>query len=190
MRQENAENTAETFTAGNYAEITTRGWGQHQTFVRRRTARRLYTPCLTLFPNGKAHHHSYIFQTRQQILPMFSPLTFRLMMPCPSMRTRPRFSHIHQSITNIRPTCHAHAAKQDEHLPTQAHGAWNRRKRIQYEPPPLPFAGLRMRDTTTARFAGRFQWWKARWATTTPLSLHSLQLQRAYFTRSLLTLRL
>ena len=116
-RENTAETTTETFTAGNYAEITTRGWGQHQTFVRRHSARRLYKPCLTPFPNVASTPPSFHFPDKATDSPMYPPVNFRLMTHCAYTRTHLRFSHIRQSMANIRTTFHAHAAKQDAQFP-------------------------------------------------------------------------
>ncbi len=114
MRQENAENTTETFTAGNYAKIGERGWGQHQTFVRRHSAIRLKKTCLTLFlqviatpPNPISPYENRVVHSTQPSFIIVPTLRFTTYTPC--------FHHIHQSIATIRSTFRRRSAKQCEY---------------------------------------------------------------------------
>ncbi len=111
-----------------------------------------------------------MFETKQHVLPSSYIVTFQIATQPTRMRTFLRFHHIHQPMANIHPIVRWRSAKQDEHILPSAHGAWNRRKRIAAYTATFPCAGLRMLDAATERCAGRFQWWKARWATTTPPS--------------------
>ena len=141
-----------------------------QTFVRRPTPIRLENPCLTPFTHMISTPPSFHFPDEIPIFPCFHVLLFGERRPVHE-RVRTLFSDISITRSRIFTQLSACALRSSANtfLP-QVHGAWNRRKRISACRATFAVCGAAMLDAATARCAGRFQWWKARWATTTPPS--------------------